>query len=175
MEMTINTRSSKKRPVEYGMSDYYKFYTKNYPYKVEKRTYNEVISELNKFIVDEVVDTAKEFILPHRTGFIGIAKIKRGVTLLPDNTIINTNPPDWKATNKLWDEDPEAKEKKILVRHKNTHTGGYVYTIKYNKYNATFNNKAAMSFIATRDFKRAVTRRINDYSKEKYNAHELKF
>jgi len=167
-------RSSKKVPVEYGMKDYYKFYTKNYPYKVAAQMYNNVISDLNKFIVDEVVDTAKEFILPHRTGFIGIHKIKRGVKMLPNNVVINSSPPDWKSTIELWNKDEEAKEKKIIVRYKNTHTGGYVYSIRYNKYNATFKNKSSMLFLPTRDFKRAIAKRINDYSKEKYNANELK-
>ncbi len=31
-----------------------------------------------------------------------------------------------------------------------------------------------MIFIPSRDFKRDVAKRINDYSKEKYNANELK-
>lgn len=169
-----NKRASKKRPAEYGMKDYYKYYKKNYPYKVSKSTYNDVVSELNMFVSEEVIDTGKDFILPHRTGFIGIVKYKRGVLLLPGDKAVNTSPPDWKATRELWENDEEAKERKILVRHKNTHTGGYVYSVHYNKYNATFTNKSAMSFRATRDFNRAMTRRINDYSKEKYNAHEIK-
>lgn len=173
MEMT-NNRSSKKLPVEYGMRDYYKYYNKNYKYKVDKKTYNNVVSDLNQFLVNEVTDTAKEFILPHRTGFIGIVKIKRGVKMLPDNTVINNAPPDWKSTLELWKKDPIAKEKKLLIRYKNMHTGGYVYNIKYNRYNATFKNKTCMVFLPTRDFKRSVAKRINDYTKEKYNAHELK-
>lgn len=170
----MTSRSSKKVPVEYGMKDYYKYYSKNYNYKIDKKTYNNVISELNKFVVEEIVESSKEFILPHRTGFIGIVKIKRGVKMLPDNTVINSSPPDWKKTIELWNNDEEAKKNKILVRYKNTHTGGYVYNIKYNRYNATFKNKSNMIFLPTRDFKRAIAKRINDYSKEKYNAHELK-
>lgn len=168
------SRSPKTRPSEYGMNDYYKFYKKNYPYKVERKIYNSVITDLNKFVVEEIVDTSKEFMLPHRVGYVLITKSKRGVIMLPDNTIINTAPPDWKSTIELWNKDPEAKEKKIIVKYKNTHTGGYVYNIKYNKYNATYKNKSTMVFLPTRDFKRAVAKRINDYSKEKYNAHEIK-
>ncbi len=169
-----NKRSSKKLPAQYGMKDYYKYYIKNYPYKVTKKEYNEINSILNKFLVKEIIESAKDFILPHRTGFIGIVKIKRGVKMLPNNVVINSSPPDWKTTIELWNNDIEAKEKKIIVRYKNTHTGGYVYNIKYNKYNATFKNKSNMIFIPSRDFKRDVAKRINDYSKEKYNANELK-
>lgn len=168
------SRSPKKRPVEYGMRDYYNFYRKNYPFKVTAQVYNQVNSELNKFVVNEVVDTAKEFVLPHRMGFIGISKTKRGVKLMSDNTVINTSPIDWKSTNELWKNDEEAKEKKIIIRYKNTHTGGYVYRVRYCKYNATFKNKTAMIFSAARDFNRAIAKRINDYSKEKYNANEIK-
>ena len=170
----MNNRSSKKVPVEYGMKDFYNYYNKNYNYKITRKQYNDIISELNQFLVNNIVENASDFILPHRTGFLGIIKTKRGVKLLPDNTVINTSPPDWKSTNELWEKDPEAKEKKIIVKYKNTHTGGYVYKIKYNKYNATFQNKIAMFFTPVRDFKRAVAKRINDYSKEKYNANEIK-
>lgn len=168
-------RSSKKIPSEHGMSNYYKFYKKNYPYKVEVSTYNNIISDLNKFIVTEIIDNADEFILPHRMGNIKIVKRKQGVKLLPDNTVINNSPPNWKATLDLWEKDEEAKEKKIIVRHKNSHTGGYVYTVRHDKYNATFTNKSIMMFKATRDFNRSLNKRIIDYSKEKYNAHEIKY
>lgn len=169
-----NSRSSKKIPVEYGMKDYYKFYIQNYPYKVSKKVYNDVISDLHKFIIEEIVDKADEFMMPHRTGYLGVVKIKKGVKLLPDNSVINNSPPDWNATKKLWEQDPEAAEKKIIVRYRNTHTNGYVYTIKHNKYNANFKNKKVSSFKACRDFNRSLARRINDYTKEKYNAHEIK-
>jgi len=170
----MTNRSSKKIPVEYGMKDYYKFYIKNYPYKVSRKIYNEVISELHKFIVDEIIDKADDFMLPHRTGYITVVKIKKGVKLLADNTVINNSPPDWKSTNELWEKDPEAAEKKIIVRYKNTHTNGYVYTIKHTKYNAIFKNKNVSSFKAARDFNRGLAKRINDYTKDKYNAHEIK-
>lgn len=167
-------RSSKKIPSEYGMVDYYKFYNKNYSYKVDKKIYNNIISDLNKFIALEVVDNADEFILPHRVGNIKVVKRKQGVKLLPNNIVINNSPPNWDATKKLWEHDEEAKIKKILVKHNNSHTGGYVYSIKHDKYNATFTNKTVMLFKATRDFNRSLTKRINDYSKDKYNAHEMK-
>lgn len=170
-----NKRSSKKIPVEYGMTDFYNYYNKNYNYKVSRKTYNSIVSKINKFVVDEIVDTSKEFVLPHRTGYIGVIKIKRGVKMLPNNVVINNAPPDWKTTMELWENNPEAKEKKIIVRYKNTHTGGYVYNIKYNRYNATFKNKSFFSFIGTRDFKRAIAKRIKDYTKDKYNAHEIKY
>lgn len=170
----MTTRNSKKIPVEFGMTDYYKFYTKNYPFKVSKKVYNNVISDLHKFIAEEVVDKADDFMLPHRMGYISIVKIKKGVKLLPNDVVINNSPPDWKATNDLWEKDPEAAEKKIIIRYKNMHTNGYVYSIKHTKYNATFKNKKVSSFKATRDFNRSLAKRINDYTKEKFNAHEIK-
>lgn len=167
-------RQSKKLPSQFGIGDYFKFYNKNYPYKVDRKLYNNVISDLHQFIVDELVESAGEFTLPHRMGYLLITKKKQGVKLLPDNTVINNAPPDWNATKKLWAEDEEARDKKILVRHRNLHTGGYVYSVRHTKYNATFKNKTASLFKAARDFNRAITKRIKDYSKQKYNAHEYK-
>ena len=135
----VIARSSKKIPVEFGMKDYYDFYNKNYPFKVSKSVFNNVISDLHKFIVEEVVDKADDFMLPHRMGYISVVKIKKGVKLLPNNTVINNSPPDWRATNLLWKNDLEAAAKKIIVR-----------------------------------YKRSLAKRINDYTKEKFNAHEIK-
>lgn len=171
----VVTRSSKKIPAQFGMVDYYKFYNKNYPYKIAKITYNNIITDLNKFIVDEVVDKADTFALPHRIGYIKVVKRKQGVKLLPNNVVYNNAPPDWKATNDLWKIDEEAKLKKIIIRHKNSHTGGYVYNIKHDKYNANFKNKTVYLFKPARDFNRSLAKRINNYSKEKYNAHEIKY
>lgn len=168
------TRSKKKIPVEYGMKDFYKFYKDNYPYKVSRKVYNDVISDLHKFIIEDIVESADDFMFPHRMGYLSVIKKKKGVKLLPDGTVINTAPPDWKATNALWAEDPEAAAKKLIVRYKNTHTGGYVYSIKHTKYNATFKNKRVSCFKASRDFNRSLKVRINDYTKEKFNAHEIK-
>ena len=170
----VISRSSKKLPAQYGMNDYFKYYNKNYSHKVTKQLYNNVISDLNLFITKEIVDRADDFMLPHRMGYITVVKKKQGVKLLPNNIVINNSPPDWKATNELWKKDEEAKLKKIVIRYKNTHTSGYVYTIKHTKYNANFKNKSVATFKASRDFNRSLAKRINDYSKQKYNAHEIK-
>lgn len=164
-------RSSKKIPAHYGMNDYYKFFCKEYPqYNISKKQFNKIISEYNSYISNNIIDNL-EITLPFRLGKIEMVKQKRDVYLNDDGLVINTNPPNWKATKHLWATNEEAKENKILIRHTNKHTGGYVFRIKYNKQKAVYKNKKVYFFKPVRELSRSITKRINDYSKDKYDTY----
>ncbi len=169
----IKHRCPKRIPVDYTNTDYYKFYKQKYKYQVSEKVYRNIISEMNKFVQYNIIEHGMQFQIPARLGILQVVKIKRDLHIV-DGKVINTAPPDWKSTIELWNQDPEAKEKKIIVRYKNTHTGKYVYNLSYDRYNATYKNKSIMLFNFSRDFKRNVAKRINDYSKDKYNAPEKK-
>lgn len=157
---------------KFGMEDYYKFFKENYPeIKVSKQKFNDIISAYNEQLADYIIENLSHT-LPFRLGKIEILKDKRKV-YIDENTgkVRNTFPVDWKATNELWDNDPEAKEKKILIRYKNLHTGGYVFRIHYNVRTALFKAKTVYKFKPVRSFARALSSRINDYSKDKYDTY----
>ena len=71
-----------------------------------------------------------------------------------DGKIVNKLPVNWKATNKLWKENPEAKRKKIRIRYTNEHTDGYVFHVYYIKRNATFVNKGLYKMQVNREMAR---------------------
>lgn len=166
-----NKRSSKKIPAHYGMADYYKFFCKEYPHiKISKSKFNNIISDYNSYLGDSIINDL-EIQLPFRLGKLEMIKQKREVFLDDNGKVINTNPPDWKATNHLWKNNKEAKEKKILIRHTNKHTGGYVFSIYYNKSKAVYKNKKIYFFKPIRKISRSINKRINDYSKVKYDTY----
>jgi len=162
-------RKSKKIPAHYGMNDYYKFFCTIYKdIDIDKVTFNKIISEYNEAMGDLLIDELT-LTLPVRMGVLEILKEKRKVYMNDEGVIINNKPIDWKATNNLWANNEKAKENKILIRHENKHTNGYVFKIFYNKKIANYKNKTVYSFAPIRTIKRNITKRIKDYSKRKYD------
>ena len=164
-------RSSKKIPAHYGMKDYYNYFINKYPeYNISKKQFNKVITEYNKILGNHIIDnlTVK---LPFKLGSIDMIKQHREVYLNDDGKVINTNPPNWKETLHLWETNAEAKAKKIIIRHTNKHTGGYVFSIKYNKSKAIYKNKKVYFFKPIRTISRNINKRIHDYSKDKYDTY----
>lgn len=159
-----------KIPSHYGIDDYYKYYSNKYLERnISKKDFKKVFSLINKEIVKEVIDKGSVK-LPKRFGQIEIIKKKSSVYLNNEGQIINNKPVDWKATNQLWKDNEEAKNNKILIRHTNKHTDGYVFRIFYNKNIGKYKNKSVYFFKPVRDFSRNINKRIKDYSKSRFDA-----
>ena len=65
---------------------------------------------------------------------------------------------DWNSTFKLWYEDAEAKENKILVKT----IAKFGYFIQYNRKYASYKNKSFYQFFPNREFKREIIKHINN-------------
>ena len=87
--------------------------------------------------------------------------------------LVNTAPVDWVVTNKLWNEDEEAREKKLLVRFSNSHTSKFIFRVFFKKYYLSFLNKKYYSFKTSRGFQRLLAKRIKDEDKEQYDSYLL--
>ncbi len=139
-----------RNKVEYKIKDLYKHYNEQVqkelqvPYSV----YSAILKEFNLSLVDLIINHSEGVKLPSNLGYIRIRK--RKVDLTKKDKLI----PDWGKTNKLWDENPIAKEKKIIVFHLNEHRGGYKYKIFWDKSKPKLKNKTFYYFVPTRAFKR---------------------
>jgi hypothetical protein len=166
-------RTEGKIKADYGIKDYYKYFTENNPeLKIDYKTYKSVVSEFNKEIIELIVEKNVEYNIPYLGSSISIKKDKR-IPRIVNGKLYNTAPVDWVATNKLWSEDAEAMEKKLLVRYLNSHTSKYVFRIYFKKFNLYFANKKLFSFQSNRDFKRFLGARIKDENKDKYESYLL--
>lgn len=155
----------------YGMADYYKFFCENNPYiKLTKQQYNNIISEYNKKLSEHLIENLV-LNLPYRLGKLEILKVKRKAYLDKNGELKNNVPIDWKSTNELWSRNPEMKANKVLIRYNNTNTNGYVFRVYYNKGKAVYKNKSIYFCKPVRSLARGITKRINDYSKIKYDAY----
>ena len=145
-------KEGKKRSIIDRDSEYY----------ITKDIYSKIISELNLAVSNMILTENLEFKMPARMGSIGIRKRIPKTWFDKNGKLINTMPPDWKATKDLWASDPDAKEKKKLVRHLNKHSNGYTARWFYNKLRATYKWKSAYCFLPCRTNQRKLTAILKD-------------
>lgn len=165
----MNSRKGKKNIISpgYGMPDYYNYYKNKYKSDISKNLYRKIICEFNSEIAKAIILNNFDFEIPYRLGKLSLRKFKP-LLKISNNKLINHNPPDFKKTKELWEKDPEARKKKILIRFLNKHTNGYLFEIKYYNYKANFKNKSAYTFTVVR----SVTKFIS-YASHNYNLEAL--
>lgn len=166
-----NSRKGIKNKItnSYGILDYYKYYNKNYVsnsnsnYYVDKNTYSNILSDFHEELSNEIIFNNFEFKLPFRLGVLCLRKFKPKLKIV-NNKLINHNPPDFKATKELWEKDEEARENKVLVRHLNKHSNGFIFIMKLYKATSNFKNKSLFSFESTRFIKKKIKKAVTEYN-----------
>lgn len=169
--MTIK-RTEGKIKSDFGMNDYYKHYCKDTINPVSKIIFNKIISTFNQKVVDLIIHEGLEFTPTMLQTTFCIRKTQR-IPKIKDGKLINPSPIDWKTTNQLWQDDEEAKEKKILIKYLNNHTSKHVFRIKIIKSGYNYTNKKLYRFKASRSFQRLLSKRILDTNQENFNAFNL--
>lgn len=154
------------------MPQFYKYYKKNCKNPVSSVLFNKIITDYNKGIVNLIINESMDYTIPYLNFEITIRKYKKKLKIV-NGKLINNVPPDWKATKELWAKDPEAKEKKLVIRLNNSHTSGYVFRIYLKKFKSTTKNKNVYKFLPNRDFKRNLSKRIKDTNKDNFDAFLL--
>lgn len=165
-------RTEGRIKVDYGLRDYYKYYSNNTENPVDTKKFNKVISEFNKRIVESIINDDLEF-TPTTLQFTFCVRKSKRIPRIKDSKLINTTPIDWKTTNQLWESDAEAKEKKIIIRFLNNHTSKYVFRIKALKSGTAYSNKKLYRFKPCRSFQRELAKRILNPNQENFNCFKL--
>lgn len=153
---TVDTRNHKIHS-DYGANEYYTNYVKHGG-KLTRSQFGKILKDLNLKIAEQIL-SGYSFKMPSRMGALTVTK-KKEIIGIKDGNVFTNRPVDIKATMKLWDECPEAKAEKKLVRFINKHTNGYIYKIAYNRFYATFKNKSAYSIQVNRWLKRGLAKKI---------------
>lgn len=171
-EQINKPRTEGKIKVHYGMKDYYRDYCKKSKNPVSYSKYSKVISDFNKLLIENILNSNFEYNIPYLNMLLSIRKDKRSPKI-KNGKLYNNAPVDWKTTKTLWEADEEAYSKKILVRFLNTHTSGYVFRIHCGKFTSSIYNKKYYKFNPSREFQRSLSRRIKDDYKDKFDAFLL--
>lgn len=124
--------------------------------------YSNIVSDFFKAISIELLKPNYRIRMPFNTGEIYLLKNRCKVIKNKDGIDRLFYPIDWKETKKIWDEDPVAKEKKILIRFTNEHTGGYVYRAKYRRPKRLDSGISLMDFEPCRDIKRKLAKYLKE-------------
>lgn len=125
-------KSKEKIKIDVHTKDFYEYYKEHtFDGNIESvfyltpREYGKFVRMFFEELSEAIIQENYEFPVPHRLGQISIRKYKSQIKI-EDGKVVNNLPVDWNATLKLWEQDKEAKEKKILVKHLNKHSDGYI-------------------------------------------------
>lgn len=157
---------------DFGINDYFSFYIDNYNIIKDKSEYRSILKEFNDSLIDLIIEETVTYKLPYVGFEITIRKDKR-LPKIKNGKLVNNRPPNWAETKKLWDQDKEAKEKKIIIRHDNTHTSGYVFRVYCKKFKSNLRYKNLYRFKANRNFTRKLSERLLDKEKDNLNSFLL--
>jgi hypothetical protein len=159
MQTTIKHKS------DYKSDEFYRFYKNNYSEVVDKKLYSDITRDFFNIIFDRMIFNNETFQLPYEMGEMFIGKKKqKSFEALPIN---------WKETKELWDKDPVAKENKVLVKHFNRHTDGYIFRFIWSKLNAKFIKKSLYRFRPIRAHARKMSAAAQD-PKSKIDFFEIR-
>ena len=149
-----------RKKKHFNTRDTYSEYLESSKNPVEVSTYCKVLDLFFKFYMNKLFEIG-ELIIPERLGKIEIIGKKANIQFNEDGSMKGLAP-DWVRTKLLWEENPEAKEKKQLVYHFNENTGGCRYKVYWNKSRVLFTNKTLFRLKLSRANKRALSQLIKD-------------
>lgn len=135
-------------------------YEKRNGYALPQGTINAALYDVNTELMRLMIEKNQFLKLPYKLGTIGIFKYKPKLKVLPNGRL--NLPIDMNATMKLWKDDPQAKENKKFVYHRNLHSGGYVAFFKWMKSGAKVKNIMGYDFNPVKGVKRALTKVMKD-------------
>ena len=151
--------------IEYGMTDFYKYYKDNKT-EINKplglNEYRKVLNGLFSKIRDKMTSDVYDYKLPRRLGVIKIRKFIKIVKIDDNGKMSHRLAPNWKATKELWNSDPEMKAQKKIIFHDNENTNGYTFKIVYSKKSANFRGQGIYKLKPCRRFTRNLSVNITN-------------
>lgn len=145
---------------DYGMFDYYKFFSKNSDIEVSAQSFSAIIREYNSFVRDSLSKKGAPYLIPNKMGLIELRKHKAEVSIDENGKLKSTLPVNWQETRKLWKENPGAKEKGIKIKFVNTHSDGYTFKFTYLRSKAKYKHKSIYRLRFNRLMKRQLSQSI---------------
>lgn len=143
----------------YNIRDSYKLYREEETNPIGIKTYVSIINGYMKFLIRRLLDKG-EILIPERLGRLRI--VGKKVKIRIEEGEIKGLAPDWPGTKKLWAENEEAKNNKVLVFYFNEETNGIRYRFFWSKNRVLLPNKTIYNLKLTRANKRALSALIKE-------------
>lgn len=151
----------KKIHDSYGTPDYYRYYRQNGG-KLNVKQYSGVIQGVNKRLA-ELFAKGHELKFPCEMGVLQLRKHTVDIKFV-DGKLKTTLPINWKETLELWEQDEDAKQRKILIRDEIP----FRFRSWYDKFSARYHNKQFFYFTLGRDLKKKLKENIKQGNVDAY-------
>lgn len=142
------------------IKDAYESYTENTEeeFPVSRDEFIELNRAFNRLIMQKLLDNHKVY-LPGNLGMVHVYGNKEKVKFDENNKITGLAP-NWKLTKELWENNPEAKERKQVVYNTNEHSSGIRYRFVWSKQTCKIPNRMLYTMRVTREYKRKLSTKI---------------
>ena len=151
-----------------GVYDAYKYIRKNKWFDIGRplteHEFYQIIRRVNNYLAEELVN-GNDITFPNRMGKLELRKRNSLPVIDKNGNLKVTYAIDWDNTLKLWYEDEEAFNNKILVRLPERN----IFRIKYNKNTANHNNKSFIELQVNRNIKVRLKQKIKNNEIDAFN------
>lgn len=168
-------KSKEKVKIDIHTEDFFNYYKKytfdgnsESKFFLTPKQYGAFIKTVFDELTDKIIYENYEFKVPYKMGTICIRKYQKKIKIV-DGKVQNNFPVDWNETLKLWERDEEAKRKKVLVKHLNKHSDGFIYKWQWIRNRADIPNRHYWYFRPTRTNKLKLKSAINKGMVDFYN------
>lgn len=164
----VAKRNKGKNKAKVVVRHLYAHYLENAPkgntvYNVKNTIYTNILQDFNEALMALIIEKNFEYKLPYRLGSLRIRSRATKLSLKEDGSLDTKRiPVDWKATKKMWTDNPELHKLKKLVFITNEHTDGNAAGFYWMKKTAVVKNIYYRSFIVSRANKRRLAEVIKD-------------
>jgi hypothetical protein len=159
-QVTGPKREKKRVTGSIGVYDIYKKLRKkgwlNIGRPLTEKEFYSIIRKTNQYLAKEIA-MGRTIKFPARMGMLELRKQKNGVSIVKDKLKISY-PINWNETLRLWYDDPEAMRNKVLMRDEEK----YTYRVKYEPFDATYENKCFYQFALNTFIRRELKKNIKD-------------
>jgi len=154
---------------DFVMNDFYKSYRQNSKKDklklVNRKQFAQIVYTYYEKAIRDLVLKNKSIQFGSRLGSLKVFKRQPSFFTTGDFDKIDL-PIDYNATLKLWESDIEAKETKIIIRHTNDNSDGFIYFYKWYKKFAKVKNQNWYKFRATRTNKLFLSHEVKNNNVE---------
>jgi hypothetical protein len=132
-------------------------------YNVTKQIYTKILKRFNQELFNLIIDKGLIYNIPFGLGTIKVVHWKKQYKFNEKGDLkTNTFPVDWKTTMKLWSEDEEARNEKLVVYESNKHTEGHIYKTSWSRARSKYTIIKCYKFVPARKNSRLLGKKLKD-------------
>lgn len=168
--LKVNGPRKHKLSNSFGVYHAYKHIRKNKWFNIGKpvseHDFYNIIRTVNNYLA-ELLSMGYDIKLPCQMGRLEIRKYAASISCR-NNKLVTNLPIDWDRTLKLWAEDEESYQKRILIKMEEKE----IFKVYYNRSKANYANKSFFAFDVNRELKKKLKYNIKEGRIDAYKLND---